>query len=217
MDDDWRLRINLREEGIAGALAERIEGTEVESELRHTFQDRVVVSRDGPEVFLYAGSREAAEAAENDIRELAAKHRWDGLQFELRRWHPDAESWEEPSDRLPESESEHEAEREQLIERERREAQERGYPEFEVRVDCPSHRDAVAFAEKLRAEGLQSVHRFRYVLVGALDEDAAKALAERITEEAPAGSEVKAEGTWRAMWSEAPRNRYAAIFGGLAG
>jgi hypothetical protein len=217
VNDDWRLRIDLREEGIAAALGERIDGAEVESDLRHSFEDRVIVSRDGPDVFVYAGSREAAEEAEKEIRELAAKHGWVGLDFELRRWHPDEESWEEPGARMPESESEHEAERETLIEGERREAQERGYPEFEVRIDCPTHRDAVAFAEKLRGEGLQSVHRFRYVLVGALDEDAAKALADRIREEAPAGSEVKAEGTWQAMYAESPRSRWAAMFGGLAG
>ena len=218
MNDDWRLRITVRDDGTAAALSERIEGIEVESELLGSFHDRIVVSRDGPEVFCYAGTREQAEAAEKEIRELAASHGWDGeIEFELKRWHPEEESWEDPDVPLPETGADHDAERAALIEKERKEAQERGYPEFEVRIDCPSHRDAVEFAEKLRGEGLHSVHRFKYVLVGALDEDSAKALAERIREEAPPGSEVKAEGTWQAMWAETPRSRWAAMFGGLAG
>jgi hypothetical protein len=36
-------------------------------------------------------------------------------------------------------------------------------------------------------------------MVGATDEDSAKALAERIRNEAPAGSQVKVEGTWRGL------------------
>jgi hypothetical protein len=167
-------------------------------------------------VFCYAGSRAQAESAEKEIRSLAERHGWQ-LEVELQRWHPAEESWEDPDLPLPADAGERGAERETLIERERAEARQRGYPEFEVRVDCPSHREAVEFAEKLRSEGLSSVHRFKYVLVGALDEDSAKALAERLRAEAPSGSKVTAEGTWKVMYAETPANPFRVIFGGLAG
>jgi hypothetical protein len=51
---------------------------------------------------------------------------------------------------------------------------------------------------------------------GATDEDSAKALAERIRNEAPAGSRVKVEGTWAAAYAERPPNPFA-VLGGLGG
>jgi hypothetical protein len=97
---------------------------------------------------------------------------------------------------------------------ERRQAEERGYPEFEVRVDLPSRRDATHFAERLQDEGLPTVHRWRFLLVGASDEDSAKVLAERIQGEAPLGSRVSVEGTWKAAYAEGPANPFA-VLGGL--
>lgn len=213
MNDDWRLRFDLREDGLAHRLLQEIEAIEIDRDLERSLGDRVIVSRDGGEVFCYAGNREGAEAARQEVESVAAKHSWE-LETELRRWHPSEERWEDPDLPLPDDDAGREAERKRLIEQERAEAQERGVPEFEVRVDCPSHHEAVRFAEKLRAEGISSVHRFKYVLVGALDEDSAKSLAGRLRAEAPAGSEVKAEGTWQVMYTETPRNRYAVMLGG---
>ena len=134
----------------------------------------------------------------------------------LRRWHPAAEDWEDPDRAEPDDAPSTEAEREKLMATEDRETAERGYPEFEVRVDLPSRHEAVQFAERLRDEGLDPVHRWKFVLIGAADEDAAKALAERFRTEAPDGSEVKVEGTWKAADAEMPSNPFA-IFGGLGG
>jgi hypothetical protein len=53
-------------------------------------------------------------------------------------------------------------------------------------------------------------------LIGADDEDAAEALAERLRGEAPQGSKVKVEGTWKSALAETPSNPFA-IFGGLGG
>ena len=99
---------------------------------------------------------------------------------------------------------------------ERKQTEERGYPEFEVRANLPSRHDALHFAERLHSEGLPTVHRWKYLLVGATDEDNAKALAERIESEAPAGSQVKVEGTWKAIYAERPANPFA-LLGGLGG
>jgi hypothetical protein len=74
----------------------------------------------------------------------------------------------------------------------------------------------VCFSEQLREEGLPAVHRWRYLPVGATDEDNAKALAERIRDAAPAGSRVAAEGTWAAAYAERPPNPFA-VLGGLGG
>jgi hypothetical protein len=219
MNDDWRLRVNAYEEGRAKDLVRRLGAFDLAHELTTSFGDRVIVSRDGHEVFCYAATREQAEAAEKAIRSVAGEHGWN-LDCTLEHWHPAAEEWEEPDKPLPLTEGESAAERAELMERERGESSKQGYPEYEVRVRCPSRGDALRLAEQLRAEGLPTVHRGEFLLLGASDEDAAKALAERVRREAPAGTSVVAEGSLPEVVSEAPFatpfNPFA-VFGGLAG
>jgi hypothetical protein len=215
MSDDWRLRVHLHESGAAHKLTEHLDSSELEHELEKRSENRIVVSRDGDEVFCYADTRDQIEGVERLIRSFASDHGWQ-LDTELRRWHPSAEEWEDPDKPLPETDAERAAEHRGLIERERREETAEGYAEFEVRVQCHSHRDAVALDHKLRAEGLPTVRRWKYLLIPGSDEDAAKALAERLRSEAPEGTTVSAEGSRRAVFEEAPSNRWA-IFGGLGG
>lgn len=215
MNDEWRLQVDPRDPQHAQALTERLQAHELQRDLSDAFDDKVIVTRDDARVFLYAGSKEQAESARELILALAKQHRWN-LDLDLKRWHPAAEDWEDPDRALPASDSAVEAEHEELIAAERTQAEERGYPEFEVRVDLPSRHEAEQFAERLRSEGLPAVHRWKYLLVGAADEDSAKALAERIRSEAPEGSEVSVEGTWKAAYDERPPNPFAFL-GGLGG
>lgn len=212
MSDDWRLRIDLHEDGPAHTLTERLNAAGLEHRLEEAFHDRVIVSRDGAEVFCYAGTRGQAERAEELIRSLAAEHDWQ-VETELRRWHPTAEDWQDPDTPLPEDDRDRAAERAELMSRERTEAETRGYPEFEVRVQCPSRRDASRFADALREQGLASVHRARYLLVGASDEDSANRLAEQLRQQAPAGSTITTQGTGRAVLDEQPANPFAVLGG----
>lgn len=214
MNDDWRLQIDFREEGHAQALPERIEAVEVEHDLKRTYEDRVIVSRDGSRVFLYAGDREQAEQAQALIEGLGREHGWQ-VESELRHWHPIAEEWEPPDEPLPEGEAAKQAEREELMARERQETEERGYPEFEALAELPSRKDASDLAERLKAERLPCVHRWKYVVVGAADEDSAKAIAEQIRIEAPIGTQVTVQGTPQAGYAEYPHP--FAFLGGLAG
>ncbi|MCW2987809.1 MAG: hypothetical protein JWM24_747 [Solirubrobacterales bacterium] len=215
MNDEWRLQIDVRRERDAGSLTERLNAAELEHELSEAFHDRLIVSGDGPRVFVYAGTREQAESARDLIAKLAETHGWD-LDSELTHWHPEAERWEAPDLPLPEGDAARLAEHEELIAAERKQLAESGEPEFEVRVDLPSHREAVRFAELLRAEGLPAVRRWKYLVVGASDEDSASALATRLEGEAPAGSRVTVEGSGQIAYAERPANPFA-VFGGLGG
>jgi hypothetical protein len=215
MNDEWRLQVDPRDPSHAHALTERLEARELEHDLSNAFHDRVIVSRDDDTVFLYAGSREQAESARQLLLDLAQEHGWE-LDLELKRWHPTAEDWEDPDKPPPADDAAKVAEHQALIAAERKETEERGHPEFEVRVDLDSHRDALDLVERLRGEGLRPVHRWKYVLIGATDEDNAKALAKQIEDEAPPGSKVRAEGTWRAAYQERPANPFA-FMGGLGG
>ncbi|HEV7399758.1 MAG TPA: hypothetical protein VGN84_05755 [Solirubrobacterales bacterium] len=215
MNDEWRLQVDPHDPSHAKLVTERLEARELEHDLSNAFADRVIVSRDDTRVFLYAGSREQAESARELILSLAKQHGW-GLNLELKHWHPTAEEWEDPDEPLPADDAAKVAEHEALIAAERKQTEETGHPEFEVRVDLPSHHDALDLVKRLRSEGLRPVHRWKYVLIGATDEDNAKALAERIEAEVPPGSKVKAEGTWKAAYDERPPNPFA-FMGGLGG
>jgi hypothetical protein len=215
MSDDWRLRVKLEHRGAAPKLAELLAGGEAEHELDDGFQDRVAVSHDGDEVFAYAGTREQAQRASELIARLAGDHGWRAEQ-ELRRWHPVAEEWEDPDAPLPADSEDLAEEHAELIESEREASAAHGHPEWEVRVECPSHRECAALADKLESEGIRTVRRWRYLLVGAVDEDGAAALAKRLEQEAPQGSAVTVEGTYEAVRETLPRNPFA-VFGGLGG
>jgi hypothetical protein len=198
MNDDWRLQIDLHEAGHAHQLTERLEATELEHDLASTFHDRVVVSRDGAEVFCYAGSEDQSRRAEKLIQSLAAEHGWH-VESKLQRWHPEAERWEDPDGSMPQSPAGHQAEHARLIATEREETRTEGYPEWEVRIQCRSHHDARRLADQLAGEGVPCLRRWHYLLLGAPDEDSAKALAERLKSEAPSGATETVEMTGRAM------------------
>jgi hypothetical protein len=216
MGDDWRVQVDVLDHGRARALSERLEAEKLGDDLETTFGDRLVVSVDGPTVFVYAGDREQAEQATTTIRSVAAQNDWD-IEVELRRWHPTAEEWEDPDQPLPTTEPERTAEHAELIAKEREETAERGYAEYEVRIEFPSHRETVELAHRLHAEGLPVLRRWRFLLVGAPDEDTANALAERLRAEAPSDATVTPEVSRRAAYDDDPGRGSFAVFGGLGG
>jgi hypothetical protein len=133
---------------------------------------------------------------------------------ELERWHPDEQEWKDASVPLPRTEAEREAERERREAREAAESLATGHAEWEVRVELPGHAETVELAERLEAEGISVVRRFTYLLVGAVNEDEARALGERLRDEAPAGATIQVQPGGEMVWEVAPRNPFV-IFGGL--
>jgi hypothetical protein len=216
MDDDWRLQIDLDDDGVGGEVADHLRAAELEGELEHDLRDEIIVSHEGERIFLYAGTREPLDWVRGVVEKFLGDKGWEA-KLELRRWHHEAEDWEDPDAPLPVTDAERQAEHERLMATEDEEVAEHGgRAEFEVRVEFPSHGEAREFAKTLEDEGLKPVRRWRYMVVGAADEDAAKALAERIRAEAPADSKVTAEGSLAAAWHERPVNPFFFL-GGLAG
>jgi hypothetical protein len=215
MSDDWRLCVRLAGPAEAARLTQQLQEGSLQHDLAAGAGDRVIVSRDGDEVFLYAGTRDQLDRARQAI-ETAAGSGGTAPRVELRRWHPVAEEWEDPDAPLPADSAGLAAEHAERIADEREESRELGSPEWEVRVECHSHHDTAALAEQLEGEGLQPVRRWRYLLVGAPDEDSARTLANRLTAEAPAGCTVTVEGSAAAVMSETLSNPFA-VFGGLGG
>ena len=213
MGDDWRVTVDFDDEGDGTQFAERLAALELEAEERERLGDRVVVSRDGPRVFLYTDAEERARAVHETV---SARIESEGLSAltAFERWHPVEQDWKDASVPLPSTDAEAQAEHERLQEREAADSFEKGRSEWEVRVELASHEDTVALAERLESEGIPVVRRYTFLLAGAVNEDDARALAERLEREVPEGARIAVEPGGGLVWEVAPSNPFA-VFGGL--
>jgi hypothetical protein len=215
MADDFRIVVEFSDEGHGLHFGRLLGEREFERDVREQLGDGVLVTRDGPHVFLYTGTREQAEAAAKIVREVLAQDDMEASVSPVERWHPTEERWESASEPLPQTEGQIEAEHERREEDQAEESEELGYAEWEVRVDLPSHRDAVSFAERLEAEGIAPItRRWKYILIGTANDDDARALAERLGTEAPRGATVTAEPSATIEYEVASGNPFS-LFGGF--
>jgi len=189
--DDWRVTVTLHEESQAGRALRSLHEHEAEDDLRRRLAHRVAVSADGPRIFLYAGTENAAREADRVVREVLAAHDLNA-DSALHRWHPIEEEWESADAAMPQTAEQRQEEHQRLEEEETRESVAAGHAQWEVRVDLPSHHDAVQLAERLRAEGRPVIRRWKFLVLGANDSDDADELARAIRQEAPEAS-VQAE------------------------
>ena len=195
MNDDWRIRVDL-EEGRAESTLERL-GLDLSFEARKLAEDlegrRLVVSRDDETLFVYAGSRAEAEQARDiidaELRETGAEGRVGSIEH----WLAEEDRWD---DEAPE---EFKAEQEVLKE---------GLSPWEVRLEAETPEAAETLAVKLATDGYSVVRRYRYVLVGADSEEAARELAKKLHGEVEASGEL--------VYETLPQNPFV-IFGGLGG
>src|SRR6476661_2020737 len=183
MADDFRLTVTLDDPEPVGWLGDRLRGLSVENEVRARLGGRVTVTREDDHVFLYADSAAAAQEAEGVVRSIIGERGLDA-RFALDRWHPIEARWEAGSEPLPATDAERAAEHERLEADEEAASVASGFAEWEVRVELPSHHEAVALATRLEAEGRQPIRRWKYLIVGANNEDGAHALAEVIRAQA---------------------------------
>jgi hypothetical protein len=213
MADDWRLTVDFDDEGDGTQLVEWLAAFRLEAEERDRLGARVVVSRDGPRVFLYADAEEVARETEAVVRrELESREA--PFRLTLERWHPVEQAWKDADVPLPNTEEEVEAERARQQEREAAESRESGHAEWEVRIELPTHEETEALADGLEAEGIPVVRRATFLLVGAVNHDDALALAERLRAELPEGARVEVEPGGGMVWEVAPQNPFA-VFGGF--
>ena len=101
-NDEWRVEIDLDDEEHGLGLGERLRAHDLDDEARKRLGGRVVVTRDGPRVFLYAGQEQEAREAERVARELVAAENLTA-DIAVTRWHPVEEAWKDASIPLPET------------------------------------------------------------------------------------------------------------------
>jgi hypothetical protein len=190
MSDEWRVEVDLDDEQHGFRLGERLRSLDLDDEARARLGDRVIVTRDGSRIFLYAAAERQAREAERVARELLAAEDLTA-EVSLTRWHPDEDAWKDSSIPMPETDEQRAAEHRRHELTAELEARPRWAYEWEVRVDLPSRRDTVELSSRLADEGIDARRHWKYLLVGSGSEERANELAERIRGEAPEGSTVQ--------------------------
>jgi len=191
-DDDWRVTISVSGQPQAGQAQQQDSLRQVEEDIRGRVGRGIAVGAGNAQIFLYAGTETAARDAERIALDVLAGHGF-AAEPALHRWHPIEERWENPDVPMPQTEAERKAEHQRLADAETAESLATGVAQWEVRVELGSHRHAVALARTLESQGLPVIRRWKFLLVGANNEDDARELAERIRQEAPPDAAVMAE------------------------
>jgi len=224
--DDWRVTVTLPAEEHSGKIVASLAETAVEDDARAALGDRVVVGggEDPGVVYLYTGSIDAAREAEKIVRRLVDEHGVEAIAYAIDRWHPEEEHWEPAETALPVTEAQHETEHERLEQDEAAESEELGESLWEVRIEFDSHRDAVEMADRIESEAddlltgytIAVVRHWKYLLIGADNEDQAREIAEQLRGQLPDGAELKVEPSGALVWQSVKVSPFA-VLGGLSG
>jgi hypothetical protein len=189
---DWRVTISLPGQAHVEQARRSLSTKEVEQDVRRRLGRNIVVGSGDSQIFLYAGTELAAAEAERAAREVLGQLGIEA-EFAVHRWHPIEEEWQSPDVAMPRTEAERQAEHQRLEDAETAESQAAGVAQWQARAELRSHREAVALAAKLQDEGYPVVRRWKFLIVGANNESDARALADRIKQEAPPDALVSAE------------------------
>lgn len=191
MAEDFRVEVDLNDEAHGYPLGERLRALNLDDEARGRLGGNVVVTRDGPRVFAYTSTEPQAREAERVLRELVSDEEL-SADIRVTRWHPVAEEWRDASLPLPSTPSGEEREYEEREAAERRETEAEGTFDWHVVVELQTRDAARDLAQTLSREG-PAKRRWRFVTVGAVTEERAEELAQRLRGELGESAEVRVE------------------------
>jgi hypothetical protein len=192
VSDEFRVEVELDDDEHGYSLGERLRALDLDDDVRERLGRRILVTRNGSRLFLYAANEAQAREAAEVVRSLVET---DELTFGIRvmRWHPVEEAWKDASIPLPRTPEEEEAEYEAREAAEAEEAEIEGEYDWHVVVRLPGRDEAVDAARRLDAEGVSVARRWRYVVAGVLTEQRAEELADRLRAELPKEADVSVE------------------------
>jgi hypothetical protein len=178
-DEDWRVEVELDDEEHGYSLGERLRALDLDDEARKRLGREVIVTRDGSRLFLYTVTQEEAQEAARVVEELTAVESLTA-QFQTTRWHPVEEEWKDASLPLPRTPAEEALERRRREERERQEVAAGGDYDWQVHVRARDRAEAAALERQLLDQALPAKRRWRFVTIGALNEEQADEIASTV-------------------------------------
>jgi hypothetical protein len=141
------------------------------------FGDQVAVGSSATRIFMYAPSTEMADEAAQVARELLAQRNINAPVW-MEVWSRPEQMWRDADDRSAGPAVQRHTDRQEA---ERKRSVTTGVPAWQVRVDMPSHREVIALADHLAAQGWQVRRRPRSLIVSANCEDDAKGLGRALS------------------------------------
>jgi len=204
MSEDWRVRVSFHDPRDGQHAVRMLHEHETSDAVRGRLGSRVAISLSDPDLYLYTDTRDAALAASTVVHEVLTAYSFRAT-VRIDYWHAVEEDWvrldeaalakavknDTSADAVPDDVEVMNLERRYLENEQEVPDAQRGsrgaLASWEVRVDLPTHHDAVAFARELKAAGHPPIRRWKYLLVGARNEGEARALAEMIRRDGPAG------------------------------
>lgn len=189
--DEWRVEVTLDYSEHGNSLGERLSALDLDDEFRERLGRRVIVTRDGPKLFAYSRDPAAVREAKELIERVLSEDSLDAT-IAVTRWHPIEEAWQDAELPLPQTAEQEATEREANEVAEEEELRETGEYDWQVAVEhIGGFGEARGLAERLRDAGLDAEAHWRHVLVGALTEERAEQLVERVRAVAPEGARIQ--------------------------
>ena len=173
-DREWRVEVDLDDEQHGYSLGERLRAHDLDDEARERLGGGVIVTRDGPQLFVYTKSATAAREAERVLRELVEADRLTA-DIGVTVWDEERDAWLDAEDG-------------DVVEDPRAEAE---GPEYFVLVESEDQGELEALAERLKADGRPVELRRDKLLVGSFDDEEVEQLAERLTREVGPNTRVQ--------------------------
>ncbi len=192
MRDEWRVEVDLDDPDHGYTLGERLRSLSLDEEAEERLGGRTIVTRDGSKTVRLYRQRGCAAEAETVVRDLIDEHRL-SAKTAVNRYHPVEGAWKDGSIPLPADPEPNRLNTTAGSPRESEQAAKTGEYPWEVRVDLGSLEDAVAVERKLADENLSVERRWRHVLIGQPTEEAAQALAKRLSSELGEAESVSIE------------------------
>jgi hypothetical protein len=192
MNDEFRVEVELDADEHGNSLRERLRALDLDDDARERLGRSVMVTRDGSRLFLYAASEVQAREAERVVRELVDADELTA-KISVTRWHPVEEAWKDASIPLPRTEEEEAAEYAAREVAEAAESEIEGEYDWHVVIRLPGRDQAAQLEARLESEGIPVARRWRYVVAGALTEERAEELADRLGSELPDDIEISVE------------------------
>jgi hypothetical protein len=98
-NDEWRVEVQLDDPEHGFPLSERLRALDLDDEVAERLGDRVIVTRDGPRLFVYAQSDESARESERIVGQVLATDELTA-DVRVRRWNPVDRFWQDPDEPL---------------------------------------------------------------------------------------------------------------------
>lgn len=173
-DQEWRVEVDLDDEEHGYSLGERLRSHDLDDEARERLGGGVIVTRDGPRLYVYAKAEAAAREAARVVRELLEAERLTA-DISVTGWDEERDAWLDASGG-------------EVVEDPR--AEDPG-PDYFVLVESDDDDALAALAGRLEGEGRPVELRRGKLLIGSHDDEEVQALAERVAAEVGPGDRVQ--------------------------